>query len=179
MTRDEERELLANIRVTAEALPAEYSLGADAKEGLCLFGPATDGDGHETYVRFEAGCPFLQQQAFLHLPRNLRFLLGLLDRASASVRTLRQRLERYEPPPTPEPKKKDYAAEVTMKCQTGAFRRFLIECHGLPDTADLERTLTRIRTLLRIESRSELNTDPDAQARWKSLKQEFERWMKR
>lgn len=173
MTRDEELDLLANIRVTAEAMPAEYSLGADANEGLCLLGPAADGDGHETYVRFEDGCPFLHQQAFLHLPRNLRFLLGLLDRASASVRTLRKQLEQYEP------KKKDYAAEAAMKCQSGAFRRFLIECHDLPDAADFERIATRLRTLLRIESRSELNTDPAAQARWKSLKQEFERWMKR
>lgn len=178
MTRDEERELLADIRVTADAMPAEFSMGADAKEGVCLFGPAADGDGHETYLRFEDGCPFMLQQAFQNLPRNLRFLLGLLDRASGAVKDLRRRLDRYEPPPPPPPKRKDYAAEATMKCQTGAFRRFLIECHGLPDTADLERTLTRLRTLLGITSRAELNTDPAAQARWRSLTKEFDRWMK-
>lgn len=180
MTRDEERDLLADIRVTAEAMSAEYSLGADAKDGLCLLGPAADGDGHEVYLRFESGCPFLHQQAVLHLPRNLRFLLGLLDRASGAVRSLRQRLERYEPPQPrqPEPKRKNYAAEAEMKCQGRTFRRFLIECHGLPENAEPERTAIRLRTLLRIASRAELNKDPAAAARWISLKQEFERWMK-
>lgn len=180
MSRARDMEKLAEIRVMTEALPAEFSLGADAGEDLCLFAPAIEGPGHETVARLERGIAFQIQRAIQFAPENYRFLLGLLDQAFNAYRDVRKRLEHYEPPPREEPpaKRKDYAAEAAMKCGTAAFRRFLIECHDLPENADADRIAVRLRTLLRIKSRGELNTDPAALARWKKLKEDFEIWMK-
>lgn len=174
-------EKLAEIRVMAEALPAEFSLGADAGEGLCLFAPALDGPGHETVARLERGVAFQIQRAIQFAPENYRFLLGLLgllDQAINAYRDVRKRLEHYEPPPRPDRKAKDFAAEAAMKCGHAAFRRYLVECHDLPADADADRTAVRLRTLLRITSRGELNTDPAARARWKKLKEDFDTWLK-
>lgn len=178
MSREKDMEKLAEIRVMIEALPAEFSIGADAGEDLCLFAPAIEGPGHETVARLERGIAFQIQRAIQFAPENYRFLLGLLDQAISAYRDVRKRLEHYEPPPRPERKAKDYAAEAAMKCGHAAFRRYLIECHDLPADADADRIAVRLRTLLRVKSRGELNTDPAALARWKKLKEDFEIWLK-
>lgn len=74
---------------------------------------------------------------------------------------------------------KDYAAEAAMKCAEPAFKRFLMECHGLESPATDDRTTQKLRSLLGVTSRRELNEGGGAAARWRSLRTAFESWRRR
>lgn len=71
---------------------------------------------------------------------------------------------------------KDYAAEAAMKCAEPAFKRFLMECHGLQSPATDDRTAQKLRSLLGVTSRRELNESTAAAARWRSLRTAFDGW---
>jgi hypothetical protein len=51
-----------------------------------------------------------------------------------------------------------------------------MERHGLDSPATTERAAQKLRSLLGVTSRRELNSDADAAARWKRLRGEFEAW---
>jgi len=71
---------------------------------------------------------------------------------------------------------KDYAAEAAMKAQDWRFRRFLAERHGLAAPLTAERATQRLRGLLAITSRRELNDGGRAASGWVRLRNEFETW---
>lgn len=73
---------------------------------------------------------------------------------------------------------KDYAAEAAMKAQDWRFRRFLAERHGLVPPLTAERATQRLRGLLGVTSRRELNDGGQAAERWRALWREFEGWRK-
>ncbi len=105
-------------------------------------------------------------------------LIGMLDAAARrdaerqrEIERLRQALEARGGKSA-----KDYAAECAMKCAEPAFMRFLIERHDLPHPATDKTAATRVRSVLAITSRSQLNTDSAAAARWRGIVQEFENW---
>ncbi len=132
-------------------------------------------------------------------PRMVGFLLGLVDRAI--------RAARKDPPPFTgegdhaqhggggappssgfavprergeigERRAKDYAAQAAMIGTTPAFKRFLMERHGLDSPATDERCAQKLRGLLGVTSRRELNDGGQAAERWQALWREFEGWRK-
>jgi hypothetical protein len=103
-------------------------------------------------------------------PQHVRFLLGLIDRAITKARGGKP------PPPEPEKQRKDYAAEAAMKCAEPAFKKFLMDRHGLESPASDERTAQKLRSVLGVTSRAELNHDAMAASRWKALRGDFENW---
>ena len=72
----------------------------------------------------------------------------------------------------------DYAAECAMKCEAPVFKKFLEECHGLERPLTDERVAVRVRSILDIKSRRELNEDPAAARRWRALVKDFDLWRK-
>lgn len=100
-------------------------------------------------------------------PRNVLFLLGLLDDAFKEIRRLKG---------LDQPKPKDYAAECSMKCAEPAFMRFLAERHGLEAPVDRDRAAQKVRSLLGVTSRRELNEGGQAAAGWNALRAEFDAW---
>ena len=74
------------------------------------------------------------------------------------------------------PADKNFAAEAAIKCGEPAFKKFLIERHGLESPASDERTAQKLRSLLNIGSRAELNKDDAAAAAWKALRGDFDAW---
>lgn len=111
------------------------------------------------------------RELILHAPEDLPWLLDRYDRAVKRLREMTAEINRINPPR----KVKDHAAECAMQCGKQAFRVFLRECHGL-EAADDERVNACVRSILAIQSRSELNTDENARQRWFSLRAEFKRW---
>lgn len=101
----------------------------------------------------------------------IRAMVMLIEAATAKIR----RLEAQHQQPRHE-KKKDHAAECAMLCGKQDFRRYLIQNHDLAEASDDERVKTRVRNILNIKSRAELNTDPAATARWKKLRGDFYAW---
>jgi hypothetical protein len=111
-------------------------------------------------------------------PTIMRGLLCLLDEAFAVIR----RQSHGDRPQGRQSRKasinepKDFAAECAMKCGEQSFRRYLIERHDLTDAGDSLRVESRVRSILAVSSRRELNTDPNAAARWKSLRADYDAW---
>jgi hypothetical protein len=108
-------------------------------------------------------------------PDTVRFLLDLLDKAFGRIRDMRQPRN----PPAGEPaQSKDFATECAMRCQDPRFKLFLEEKHGLEPPLTDERTAQRVRSMLGVQSRRELNDDGEAARRWKALRREFNAWLK-
>lgn len=112
-------------------------------------------------------CGYQDRDFLLHAHADILFLLQLLSESFRTIRELRQAQTRPAPP--------DFAAECAMKCDDPVFKRFLTEQHGL-ETTDRERTAARVRSMLAISSRSELNSNSQAAERWKSLRADFDAW---
>ncbi|WP_192384757.1 hypothetical protein [Mesorhizobium silamurunense] len=112
-------------------------------------------------------------------PDTVRFLLKLLDEAFARIRTLRPELQRN--PTVGEPAARDvknFAAECALKCQDARFKVYLEEKHGLERPLTDERVAQRVRSILGVQSRNELNNGGKASEAWKALRADFAAWLK-
>ena len=103
----------------------------------------------------------------------VKFLIGLLDRAFDEIRNLKGALPRE---PAPDSGPANFAAEAAIKCGEPAFKKFLMEKHGLESPATDEACAQKLRQMLGITTRSVLNSDDAAAARWKQLRGEFQGW---
>lgn len=119
-------------------------------------------------ARFHPGATMDEIAFAVDAPDMVRFLLRLLDQAFREIRALRAPpLERRDPA-------KDFAAECAMKCGEPAFRAFLEEKHGLERPLTDERVAQKVRGLLGVTSRAELNQPGQAAERWKALRGDFD-----
>ena len=171
-SRHDDFERLARIRRLLEAIaPADWLRGEDA-EGAFVEARGPNGELQQV-ARFHAGATLDEIEFAVAAPSNMRFLLGLIDRAISAMRPKgnggRQASSWGDAG-------KDYAAQAAMKCQEPAFRVFLEERHGLERPLTDERAAQKVRSLCGVGSRRELNDDGQAAARWKDLCAAFEAW---
>lgn len=133
----------------------------------------TAGSGPQQYpvLIFDEKADIADQELVAHARDDLGWLLDAYEKLVRLYRDALGEIRRLDPPQ----KTKDYAAECAMQCGKQAFRLFLRERHGLEAT-DGERVKTRVRSILNIQSRAELNTDENARQRWFSLRAEFKNW---
>ncbi|WP_200949905.1 MULTISPECIES: hypothetical protein [unclassified Ensifer] len=115
-------------------------------------------------------CGYDDRRIMTHAPTYLRALVFLLQHAFREIRDLRRQLEQRQEKP------KDFAAECAMKCAEPAFKKFLGERHGLQSPLTNDRAATRVRSILAISSRRQLNEDATAAERWKNLRSDFDAW---
>lgn len=104
----------------------------------------------------------------------------LLQAARILIEEASRRLKAAEPPTRAAPKQKrqrTVAEACGRMCNDASFLRFLAVCHNV-DIADRERVANRVRTMINVESRSQLDTDELARKRWFSLCDEFRDWQK-
>jgi hypothetical protein len=174
---------LASIRSQVAAIaPGQWSR-VYAAEGRFVEAQGAMGELTEI-ARFHPGATEDEVGFVVEAPDNVRFLLGLVDRAIATLRQAQGEVRGGAPAPhgelVVEPRgagrAKDYAAEAAMKCQEPAFKKFLEERHGLERPLTDERTAQKLRSLLGVTTRAALNSDAVAAARWKTVRGEFEAW---
>lgn len=67
--------------------------------------------------------------------------------------------------------------QCALTCQEMRFWRFLDEKHNHQMVYSEDDAANCLRIMLGIHSRSELDHNPDAAARWRNLKSEFEAWL--
>lgn len=120
-----------------------------------------------TYLAPESG--YADRDFLLAAHRDIAFLLRLVDRAVKAMRSINQRQDQ-------ERRAKDYATEAAMKCAEPAFQRFVAERFELEQPLDEKRVAGRLRSVLKISSRSELNINPAAAAAWKDLRSAYDAW---
>ncbi|KQS90315.1 hypothetical protein [Rhizobium sp. Leaf386] len=98
------------------------------------------------------------------------FFLILQDRAADAVRALRADLQRFEKKNTP------IASLAAMLCQERPFQRFLEEKGAGGPVRDKQAADTRLKSLLSISSKTELNDKGPAQERYFRLMADFRAW---
>lgn len=178
-----EAALLAAIRRRVEL--------ADAGEGWRI-GFAGDvrvilsDDGAELFQACR-GASSIDHELAANAPSDLAFLLALVDRAAAKTRELRDALTAFRNAnPLPGEVKganRNYAAEAAIKVQDLHFRQFL-RWHpdaqpvgGASGDRDPQEIATdRLRAILGIASRKQLNTEPGPASRWLELRDEWDRF---
>ncbi len=176
---------LARIRALHAAIaPGRHALAFDG-EGALLIADGPKGEKFEI-VRFLPVASSDERDFLAGAAEAVGFLLGLVDRAARKVRELAPETaadgQGADSPggeaggETATRRQANYAAEAAIKCTEPAFKAFLMERHELERPATDERTAQRLRTLLGVTSRAELNSDADAAARWKALRGAFEAW---
>lgn len=111
-------------------------------------------------------------ELFRHAHRDIGFLLGMLERASQTVRNLQGELKAIQQETEVE---KNYAANAAILAKEPVFKRFLKERKGLANATD-EATDEKVRQLCGIASRNQLNTDKAKSDEWLKLTHEFEAW---
>ncbi|RWC25889.1 MAG: hypothetical protein EOS27_26930 [Mesorhizobium sp.] len=113
-------------------------------------------------------------------PDTVRFLLRLLDGAFREIRRLAgkppHRNQAAGEPAASDAK--NFAAECGMKCGEPAFMVFLEERHGLERPLTPERVAQKVRSLLGVTSRKQLNDGGKAGEAWKALRGSFADWKK-
>lgn len=175
MATAEEIQRLQRIRHELAAIGPDLIIQADDKDlHLCSADPM-DGEIAPIAILLP-GIDISLQNFLVHAIAHQRFLLALLDRCARARKELASQLQREEE----SRKAPNYAIECAIKCQKDqAFRRFLIECHDMPEAVDTERVKVKVRSILAIESMAELNDDLAAAARWNNLRKDFNRWRRK
>ena len=178
---------LAHIRDRVAAIaPGEWTRAYD---GDGCFVEARGPMGELLPVaRFDAGATDDEIAFVVSAPADMRFLLGLIDRAMRAFASRDASPPAAAVPPAGRDARsglrpsggageaKDYAAECAMKCAEPAFRVFLEERHGLERPLTEERVAQKVRSLLGVTSRRELNQPGQATERWKALRGEYDAW---
>lgn len=173
MNIEQARALYPQIKSLAALASDEWSESynlSTSKAEICL--PNRFTGEVEPIAHILPDCPYDDRQLMLRAPIYVAALLTLLEEAFKRLRTL-------DPPPEKKVRDKNpYARACAIATGRLDFRAFLSAVHGLEAT-DTERVDTRVRSLLRIQSRTQLDTDEQARARWFSLHREFENWKAR
>lgn len=174
-TRTRDRAIIERIR----ALHADAS--TDIRERIAgtdhwLEGRLIPGHPHTPIALFDIGADYRDIAFYVHVHEAVRVLLAKYDAAVDYYRSQNPR------PAEPEPHKPHSAAPYSAAqncgkwCNDRMFQRYMHEVHGLDHPQDRIRMATRIHFLLDIASRADLDTDPEAAARWHSLRADFKAW---
>lgn len=171
MSRTEERAFIDRIR----ALHGDAS--TDVRERIIgtdhfLEGRIIPAHPHTPIALFDLGADYRDIAFYVQAHRAVGVLLRKYDDAVAYYR-------RQNPAPEnrpPEGRPYSPAQNCGKWCNDRMFQRFMHEVHGLDHASDPHRMATRIRGMLVIQSRAELDTDEAAAARWHSLRSEFKAW---
>lgn len=175
MNLDQARTFLPEARDLAGLASERFVESYNTKTGQAEICVADRLTGEVEPIAFlTADCSYDDRRLMLKAPELVRALLVIMEAAFDRIRSLEPPENNPQRQREQADRKKDYAAECAMKCNDRMFRRFLVECHNVPDVADAERIAVSVRNILRIKSRGDLNTDPAAAARWVDFRAAFE-----
>lgn len=174
------KDRLARYRAMITGALPPRDVWADA-DGMKLVVAGMDARDQDIICTIDHACPADNRELILkhiEIPADLINMLektgALLREKDGEIRQLRAALEEKGGKPA-----KDYAAECAMKCAEPAFQRFLAERHGLPMPTDKDKAGTRVKFVLRVESRKALNENPAAASLWRDMVKNFEAWRRR
>lgn len=150
---------------------ATFLLGSDDQGE---FADAKGSDGSLLpIVRFTRAATVDERDFIINAPDDVGFLLSLLDRA---IRKERARLAAERSQAAATPAVKDHTTEAAMLCESPMFQKFLVERHGLDAPVTKDRAAQRLRSVLGITSRKQLNENDAARERWFALRRDFNTW---
>jgi len=183
MPRTKAAERLEIYRASLVSTTGKRSILTDGNN-LHLQIPGMTGD-YETICTITTACPVSERDILLNcfereadligmIDATRRYLPKLLAKKDSEIASLRRDLEAMGGRPA-----KNYAAQCAMKCSEPAFKAFIEARHALARPLTDERVAARVRSVLAISSRTELNTSSEAAARWRTMVVDFDTWRKR
>lgn len=192
MARGEARRL-ADIRADVAALDGTEWFLASRGDGMLVERAGPSGR-RETILHVGDAASGVETRLAGDALAHMRFLLSLVDRAIASIRAHGERacgpasagaaddgrapVGASASPGNP----KNFAAEAGIACGKPAFRLYLKERHGAAfdgcadDKALAARAAQKLRSVLGVDSRRDLNTDDRARDAWLALRRDFYAW---
>ncbi|CDX49197.1 conserved hypothetical protein [Mesorhizobium plurifarium] len=169
--------MLRQIRARLASIePGDWTRAQDERGALV----ETRGAMGELFVlaRFDAAATAEEIRFVTEAPDMVSFLLGLLDVSFRTIRTLKGSPAEGNQAAGEPAAHKNFAAECALKCQDARFKVYLEERHGLERPLTDDRVAQRVRSILGVRSRNELNTDGRAAEAWKALRADFAAWLK-
>lgn len=166
MTREEEVAYFRSIETGMDAMSTDWKR-AMTPEGDGIVARLIPQQAPEPVLVFDVYAHKHDAEAVENFPAWVRFLIDLVRRLDRENRALR---------PPPEPKPADHTKKCCTLCGDKRFQRFLHEQHGLDNHDDPIRVESRVRSLLTIGSRAQLNTDPEAAKRWLKMVEDYDKW---
>ncbi|MBD9635926.1 hypothetical protein IB277_06415 [Ensifer sp. ENS07] len=160
------------IRNRLDLASKEWGINADDQGTHLLAGES----GNEVIAIVPTSANLDDRELVLRAPDDLRWMTERYGKLAERLRAVERELARLHPS---QGEPKNYATECAMKCQEPAFRVFLEERHGLTKPLSDERVATRVRSILNIGSRADLNTDRAAANRWRDLVKSYDAWRRR
>lgn len=171
---------LRAIKASLEAIaPADWTRAHDEQGGLIEARDDMAAGGRCVLARF-VDATVEEMEFACNAPDSMRFLIDLLRRAFDEIRLLRgdPPVANAQAEPPAASSCKNYSAECAMKSQEPAFKVFLEERHGLERPLSDERAAQKVRSLLGVTSRKEINEGGRASEAWKALRADFANWLK-
>lgn len=169
MNLDEAKALYPEIKGLLPLASPEWSESYNLHDGIAEICIPNRFNGEvEPIAHILADCPYDDRRMMINAPVYLNAVWLLLQEAL-------KRIPREAAPEAAKRKKQTVAQACGRMCNDADFLRFLAVCHGV-DISDRERVASRVRTMIKIESRAELDSDERARKRWFSLCDEFRSW---
>lgn len=162
---------LADIRTRAREASTDWQF-ALTHEGETLTARVIPVEDPYKVLTFDKACTYPDRDSIIHAHADRTFLLELLDEAFAVIRRMRGQLPRPKKPA-------DYAAECAMKCKDPDFQMFMHQVYGVDNPSDTLRVENRVKSMLQISSKKDLNENSEAANAWRKLVGEAEAWNKR
>lgn len=171
MSREREKAVLAELREAAARMQGdEWAFTNVGREFHLFTRRATGEEAHICTIHADALVD--EQRLIVAALENLVLFLALFDRAANAVRDLQRRLGgRAEGE-----RRKDFAAQAAMLLPSRQFQRFLEGKGAGGPVRDAGAADTRLKSILGLQSKSQLNSEAWAQEAWKRLTGEFEAW---
>ena len=177
MTLDEARTIYKKAKITADLASPEWVRLYDTAVGRPQVG-ARYGDEVIDIATLARGVPHDDEELLFNAAEYLRAAIVVAEHAFDIIREQRAEIKRLERQHHAEAEAKNYAANCAILCAEPAFKKYLEERHGLERPLTDTKVETRVRSLLAISSRAELNTDPAAADRWLRLRDDYDAWRK-
>lgn len=171
-TLEQDKASLARLADMAERLHGDR-WGMVADEAMCV--TTRRATGEEVVL-----CTFTVDA----LPDEIDLIAGALDdlrlflrsrsRAAKQFRDMQRQLGREER----RLREGDFAANAAMLCNDRPFQRFLEGATAGGPVRDSRAADTRLKSVLAITSKRQLNEDAGAQGRWLALRGDYQNWLR-
>lgn len=169
---DQARALYPEIKNLLPLVSPEWNESYNLSEGIAeiCIPNRIDGDV-EPIANILPGCPYDDRMLMIKARLYVGALWVLLHEAFRHIpKAASESAEAKQ-------EKNPFAKACAILSGKQPFRHFLTDRYGL-EAVDNERVDTKVRFILSIKSRTELDTDPDARERWFSLVRQYEAWGK-
>ena len=169
--REREKAALRRLRFAVDSMAGDnWIVDVDGDRVNLIAGRATGEDAHICTIH--AGALATERDLICGALGNLVMLLAIIDRAAVAVRGLQRQIDGFEAAA----QAKNHAAQASILLSNRQFQLFLETKGAGGPVRDKGAADTRLKFVLNIASKTEINTTERGRAAWLELHGQFEAW---